>query len=121
VLVRLATFAAALLALLSGCNAIGAQSPAPDRVVAIGDIHADMRVLRRAFELAGATNARDEWIGGTLAVVQLGDLIGRSDDERQVLDYIFDMHHKAARAGGAVQTDEHVVPGFRLRVRWLFD
>ncbi|HMA92805.1 MAG TPA: metallophosphoesterase [Polyangiaceae bacterium] len=73
---------------------------ASGRIVAIGDLHSDIQATRRAFELAGATNPDGEWIGGALTVVQLGDLIGRGDDERQVLDFIFDLRGKAEAAGG---------------------
>lgn len=82
----------------------------------MGDIHADEGVVRRAFQLAGATNAKDEWIGGNLTVVQMGDLIGRSDDERQVLDFVLDVQRKAAAAGGTVHAlvGNHEVFGGRL-------
>ncbi len=104
-----------LLGLLVGCAA-GAQSSGTNRVVAIGDIHADIGAMHKAFQAAGATNAGGDWIGGALTVVQLGDLIGRSDDERQVLDFIFDIQRKAARAGGAVHAliGNHEVFGGRV-------
>lgn len=86
------------------------------RVVAIGDLHADIGVTRRVFRLAGATDAHDAWIGGPLTVVQLGDLIGRSDDERQVLDFIFDIRRKAEAGGGKVHVliGNHEVFGGRV-------
>jgi hypothetical protein len=106
---------ALLVGLLLGGTG-GAQPAGARRVVAIGDIHADIGAMRRAFQLAGATNARGEWIGGTLTVVQLGDLIGRSDDERQVLDFMFDIQRRAALAGGAVHAliGNHEVFGARV-------
>jgi hypothetical protein len=84
--------------------------------VAIGDIHADVQALRRAFQAAGATDSRDNWIGGTLTVVQLGDLIGRADDEREVLDFIFAVQRQAADRGGAVHAliGNHEVMGARV-------
>jgi hypothetical protein len=107
---------AAVLGLLPGCGASAAQPAKSRRVVAIGDIHADINALRAAFQLAGATNGKDEWIGGTLTVVQLGDLIGRSDDERAVLDFIFDIQRRAALAGGRVYAliGNHEVFGGRV-------
>lgn len=77
------------------------------RVVAIGDLHSDINATRAAFQLAGAVDANDEWVGGDLVVVQLGDIIGRGDDERQVLEFMFDVRRKAADGGGAV----HVLVG----------
>src|SRR5688500_19291515 len=93
----------------------GGSAPAPGRIVAIGDLHSDIGVTRRAFRLAGATNEKDEWIGRSLTVVQLGDLIGRSDDERQVLDFIFDVRRKAEAGGGKVHAliGNHEVMGGR--------
>jgi hypothetical protein len=93
-----------------------ARPTAPGRVVAIGDLHADFPVTRRAFQLAGAINERDEWIGGPLTVVQLGDIIGRSDDEREVLDFLFAIREKARAAGGTVHVliGNHEVFGGRV-------
>src|SRR5688572_12127235 len=94
----------------------GAQSVGRGRVVAIGDIHADLGALRRALRTAGAIDARDEWVGGALTVVQLGDLIGRSDDERPVLDFVFDLQRRARQGGGTVHAlvGNHEVMGGRL-------
>lgn len=107
---------AVLLGSLTGPEAGGAQLSEPRRVVAIGDIHADVRALRESLQLAGAIDDRGAWIGGRLTVVQLGDLIGRGDDERQVLDFIFAIQRKAAAAGGVVYAliGNHEVFGARV-------
>ena len=105
-----------LIGLLLVWGSGGAQPSPIGRVVAIGDIHADIDVARKAFRAAGATNAAGEWIGGSLTIVQMGDLIGRSDDERQVLDFIFDIQQRAAKAGGTVHAliGNHEVFGGRV-------
>jgi len=107
---------AALLLALLVWNSPAAQTTGRGRVVAIGDVHADIRALRLALRTAGAIDARDEWVGGALTVVQLGDLIGRSDDEREVLDFIFDLQRRARKAGGTVHAliGNHEVMGGRL-------
>lgn len=69
-------------------DAPDALGPAQPRVVVIGDLHSDIQSTRQAFQLAGGTDESDVWIGGALTIVQLGDMIGRSDDERQVLDFL---------------------------------
>ena len=94
----------------------GNHPAATSRVVAIGDLHADIGVTRQAFRLAGATDRNDAWIGGPLTIVQLGDLIGRSDDEREVLDFVFDIRERAKSAGGTVHVliGNHEVFGGRV-------
>lgn len=95
--------------------------PVPARLVAIGDLHADVAAARRAFRLAGATDERDAWIGGNLVVVQLGDLIGRGQEERAVLEFVLDLKARARAAGGLVHTliGNHEVFGARLDHRWV--
>ena len=114
--IRPLVLALLLVGLLLGWSVGGAQPTGRSRVVAIGDVHADLGALRTALRAGGAINAADEWIGGVLTVVQMGDLIGRSDDERQVLDFVFDLQRKAMRAGGTVHAliGNHEVFGGRL-------
>jgi hypothetical protein len=107
---------ALLLAVALAWSALGAQPAGRGRVVAIGDIHADLNAFRVALRTAGAIDTRDQWVGGTMTVVQLGDLIGRSDEERQVLDFLFDLQRRAREAGGTVHAllGNHEVFGGRL-------
>ena len=107
---------AAIVCLLAGWSWPDAQTPGRGRVVAIGDVHADLGAFRTALRTAGAIDAHDRWVGGELTVVQLGDLIGRSDEERQVLDFVFDLQRRARQAGGNVHAliGNHEVFGGRL-------
>jgi hypothetical protein len=75
---------------------------APDRVVAIGDVHGDLDTFERALRLAGAIDARGHWNGGTLVLVQTGDEIDRGNDDRAVLDLVEGLKKEAAAAGGEV-------------------
>lgn len=77
-----------------------ASRPAPPRLVAIGDLHGDLDAARRVLRLAGATDAKDAWIGGKLVVVQTGDAIDRGDDDRAILDLLERLKGEAAKAGG---------------------
>lgn len=76
--------------------------PAPERLVAIGDLHGDLSATRAALRLAGAIDGSDEWAGGKLVVVQTGDQIDRGDQEREIVDLMQDLHEQASREGGAV-------------------
>ncbi|MEE8496134.1 MAG: metallophosphoesterase, partial [Xanthomonadales bacterium] len=72
---------------------------------------------------AGATDEQDEWIGGDLVLVQLGDFIGRSYQDREVLDFILEVREKAEAGGGSVHAliGNHEVFGARLELRWVPD
>src|SRR5262245_56712119 len=105
-----------VLILLAGYGLSQAPAPVRTRIVAIGDLHSDIGVTRKVFRLAGATNEKDEWIGKSLTIVQLGDFIGRSDDEREVLDFLLDIRKKAEAGGGHVHVlvGNHEVMGGRI-------
>jgi Calcineurin-like phosphoesterase len=76
--------------------------PATERVVAIGDVHGDLRALRGALRLAGAIDSDDEWIGKGLTVVQTGDQLDRGDQDREVLDVLEKLETAAKAKGGAL-------------------
>ena len=76
----------------------------PRRIIAVGDTHGDSEALVRALRLA---NIVDEsgmaWIGGTTAVVQIGDLLNKSEQrDKNTLTYIAHIEKKARDAGGSV-------------------
>lgn len=81
--------------------------PGSARLVAIGDIHGDLKALRAALRLAGAIDSDDRWVGKDLTVVQTGDQIDRGDQDREVLDVIEKLEAEAKTAGGAL----HVLNG----------
>jgi hypothetical protein len=76
--------------------------PAPVRLVAIGDLHGDLGSTRAALRLAGAINSDDDWIGGKLVVVQVGDELDRGDQDREILELFGSLKDKAKKAGGRV-------------------
>src|SRR5258706_15315087 len=74
--------------------------PAPDRLVAIGDLHGDLDHARRAFRLAGAIDEHDRWIGGHLVIVQNRDEIDRGDGDRTIFDFVEAPKKQSPAAGG---------------------
>lgn len=125
-LTRLLVSLVTAAALLAGTGAerplaLGVQATRPQRLVAIGDLHADIANARRAFRLAGATDEQDAWIGGSLTVVQMGDLIGRGSDDRAVLDFVLDLQEKAKAGGGTLHVilGNHEVFAARPDHRWV--
>lgn len=91
------------------------------RLVAIGDIHGDLRALRRALQLAGAIDSDSRWIGRDLTVVQTGDQVDRGDQDREVLDVIEQLEASAVAAGGAfyVLNGNHELMNARFDFRYV--
>ncbi len=73
--------------------------PGRARLVAIGDIHGDLKALREALKLAGAIDSDDRWIGKDLTVVQTGDQLDRGDQDREVMDVLEKLEAEAQKAG----------------------
>ena len=98
-----------VLSMLPGCatgpspdEPLQTRYPAPQRVVAIGDLHGDLEATRAALRMAGAMDDRDRWIGGDLVVVQTGDVLDRGDEEDAIIDLLERLDREARSRGGAV-------------------
>lgn len=89
----------AVAAPVAGLDAL--RVPAPDRIVAVGDLHGDLAATRAALKLAAVIDDNDHWIGGATVLVQTGDQLDRGDDEQAILDLLDRLRDEAARAGGA--------------------
>lgn len=84
------------------------------RIIAIGDIHGDLNVLKQCLILGKVVNDNDEWIGGETIVVQVGDqldakkrVLDDDDYERNftdldVISYLTKIDEKARKDGGYV-------------------
>lgn len=75
---------------------------APGRVVAIGDLHGDLRAAINAFRLAGVIDETEKWVGGNAAVVQTGDVLDRGDEERPLFEWLDKIEERAKASGGAL-------------------
>ena len=91
--------------------------PAPERLVAIGDLHGRLDQARKALSKAGAINDQDQWIGGKLVVVITGDFTDRGDDEIAIVDLFDKLQPQADKAGGAllVMNGNHEVMNANLQ------
>ena len=94
------------------------RHPAPQRIVAFGDIHGDFGALQRVLRLAGVTDAEDRWIGGTVWVVHTGDYLDRGDGELEIMRLLSKLKKEAALAGGRmiVLNANHEI----INVDWFF-
>lgn len=70
------------------------------RIIAIGDLHGDMKATRSALKLGKLIDDQDHWIGEDTIVVQVGDLLDRGPDDRAVFDLFEKLAEEAPKAGG---------------------
>lgn len=90
----------ALAALLFAVSSF-AQS-APDRVVAVGDLHGDFSAWLDIARDAGLVDARNHWAGGRTILVQTGDMIDRGPASLKIVRHLQQLDGEARRAGGRV-------------------
>lgn len=75
-------------------------SAAPERLIAIGDIHGSYDGLTTILRRAGLVDERLRWSGGRTVVVQTGDFTDRGADVRKVMDLLMQLEREAKAAGG---------------------
>jgi hypothetical protein len=75
---------------------------APARVVAIGDLHGDIRAFGAILTACGLVDGGARWSGGAAHLVLLGDLVGGGRGSRLLLDAVLRLEREAAHAGGRV-------------------
>lgn len=99
------------------------HKPAPDRIVAVGDLHGDLVMTLRAFKLAGAIDDKGQWVGGKMTLVQTGDQIDRGDDDRAILDLVDRLKEDAKAAGGELVATlgNHELMNVSLDFRYVTD
>ena len=73
-----------------------------ERIVAIGDLHGDLKQTRLTFRMAGLIDAKDNWIGGKTILVQTGDVVDRGLDTIKVFELLKKLIGQAKEAGGQV-------------------
>ncbi len=86
--------------LIVALSATVAAAAPPPRVVAVGDVHADLPALKAVLTEAGVLDARGAWSGGNTILVQLGDLVDRGPAMRATLDFMIALERQAAKHGG---------------------
>ena len=84
------------------------QNTLPDdatsRVVAIGDLHADLEATTRTLQMAGLIDSTGAWIGGDTTLVQTGDTTDRGPDSKAVIELLIRISTEAESTGGRVVT-----------------
>jgi hypothetical protein len=80
------------------------RPPAPQRVVAIGDLHGDCSAWRDIARAAGLIDASNGWAGAKTVLVQNGDVVDRGPDSLKIIRDLQRLKREAPRAGGRVVT-----------------
>ena len=75
--------------------------PVPRRVVAVGDLHGDLRAFGAIGRACGVLDEGGSWIGGDTHLVLMGDLVGGAQS-RLLLNAVMRLEREARRAGGRV-------------------
>ncbi|XP_058739201.1 shewanella-like protein phosphatase 2 [Vicia villosa] len=78
--------------------------PSPHRLIAIGDLHGDLKKSKDALRIAGVIDASGRYTGGSSTVVQIGDIMDRGNDEIKILYLMEKLKREAARCGGRFVT-----------------
>ena len=95
---RLAWFLALFFAVHIGA----ASAAAPQRIVAVGDLHGDYQAWLTIARAAGLIDARNRWAGGKTTLVQLGDITDREADSLKIVRSLQQLQKEAPRKGGRV-------------------
>ena len=94
---------AALGAVLLWAALSAATASATPRVIAIGDVHGAADGLHEILQAVGLIDADARWVGGDAVLIQMGDLLDRGRDIRQVMDLLMRLQPEAEAAGGRVE------------------
>ncbi len=76
--------------------------PAADRIIALGDVHGDLKAMRLILRQSGVVDQDDRWVAGNLVFVQTGDVLDRGKDDLSCLNLLRDLQKQAPRHGGRV-------------------
>src|SRR5262245_36607684 len=94
--------ALAVAALLS-VGATAQETRAPERVVAMSDVHGAYDSFVGLLRATKLVDADENWIGGTAALVVVGDVADRGDGTRRVLELLMRLERVARERGGRAQ------------------
>jgi hypothetical protein len=75
---------------------------APQRIVAVGDLHGDYEAWRAIAGAAGLIDAKGNWTGGKTTLVQSGDIVDRGPDSLKILRDLMRLQKEASKRGGRV-------------------
>lgn len=98
---RLVMIFAAMLSSLSIAGPSAAR-PAPQRIVAVGDLHGDYSAWIDIAKAARLVGPNLRWTGGRTVLVQTGDITDRGPDSLKIIRHLQQLQRQARAAGGQV-------------------
>ncbi len=78
------------------------QAASAARVVAVGDVHGAYPDFVAILERVGLIDANRQWSGGSVVLVQTGDVPDRGSQSRAALDLLIELEPQAAKQQGRV-------------------
>ncbi|HLW78403.1 MAG TPA: metallophosphoesterase, partial [Terriglobia bacterium] len=79
-----------------------ATPDAPQRIVAIADVHGAYQEFSGILQRMGLIDAGHKWAGGATIFVQCGDIPDRGAETRKALDLLMELEREAPAQGGKV-------------------
>ena len=79
-----------------------AHSAAPQRIIAVGDLHGDYDAWIAIARAARLIDGANRWSGGTATLVQLGDITDRGPHSLRIIRSLQQLQREASAAGGRV-------------------
>src|SRR5438309_5308453 len=98
-IVRIALWA---LAALIGIMPTPARAAAPQRIIAVGDLHGDYEAWQTIARSAGLIDGAGHWAAGKTILVQMGDITDREPDSLKIIRSLQQLQREAPRKGGKV-------------------
>lgn len=79
-------------------------SSSTERIVVVGDLHADLESAKRILTMAEIISpATEQWSASNgTTLIQMGDLLDRGPDDGPILDFFIGLRAQAKEAGGRV-------------------
>ncbi len=73
-----------------------------EKIVAVGDIHGDYNSFVKILRGTRIVDKDLHWSGGKTHLVQIGDIMDRGDDAKEIFDLLIRLEQEAEEAGGKV-------------------
>ncbi|KAJ7364184.1 Metallo-dependent phosphatase-like protein [Mycena albidolilacea] len=83
-------------------NSGSTRSPYTRHIVAVGDLHGDIKNAQTVLEFSGVVDSFGNWTGEADFFVQTGDIIDRGDDTIKLFMWMESLRVQAAKVGGVV-------------------